>query len=395
MSTPPGLDASEVLIIYSGTFITSAFELSVPAFLLYEYLITLDVEIRLFWKRRFTTASGLFFYIRYGTLITYNILGCVSFASLSDNRYAHHAFAVVPMTDPGRFSCNILTKAQAAISILQYIPWAMFSALRVLALARMNWALAAIVFVFGCTPSIANYVIYGIGISGQNILTTGCQASTSLWVLKVIPELDLVVIAARVGVIISDLIVVLVTLSSTWRKGIRGRLGESMWSSLSNVIFYDGLIYFGVMLCFNILDLVLTIISIVTPWHPASYITIISDPLTAVLVCRFLLDLQAANQASMEIGSARSHAHDASRPGAVETLRFARVIGSVAATLDPDADQDAGSELNDEVRSDLDGSAVENVEKTSGGADGSGNVELASSGGNVAVEDMEVSCRNA
>ena len=28
------------------------------------------------------------------------------------------------MTDPERLSCNILTKAQAAISILQYIPWA-------------------------------------------------------------------------------------------------------------------------------------------------------------------------------------------------------------------------------------------------------------------------------
>lgn len=60
--------------------------LGFPAFLVYEYLITLDQEIKLFWKRGgFTGASALFLFVRYSTLICYDILGAISFAPLSDD----------------------------------------------------------------------------------------------------------------------------------------------------------------------------------------------------------------------------------------------------------------------------------------------------------------------
>ena len=42
---------------------------TVQALLLYEYLVTFDQEVELFWKRSFTGASALFFLNRYFTII--------------------------------------------------------------------------------------------------------------------------------------------------------------------------------------------------------------------------------------------------------------------------------------------------------------------------------------
>ncbi|OJT13693.1 hypothetical protein TRAPUB_9792 [Trametes pubescens] len=171
---------------------------TVVTFLIYEYLITLDQEIKLFWKRGFTGASALFLFVRYSTLICYDILGAISFARLSDNVRALYIFST-------RFS-----------------------------------------------------------------LTVCCRVLS---------------------------------------------LGSAL-------------------LCFNVLDLALSVIAFVTPIHSGSYVTALTDPLTAVLVCRFLMDLQAANVSSMN----DSHIFESTDhpTTGVGSLVFARVIGSMGAQLGPD-----------------------------------------------------------
>ncbi|KAI0765603.1 hypothetical protein BD413DRAFT_573984 [Trametes elegans] len=286
--------------------------MTVPTFLLYDYLLTLEQEVKLFWNRKFTGASALFFFTRYATLIAYNILGCISFAHLFD-----------PV-------CAVLTRAQAALTIFEFIPWAAFSALRVFALSGMHWPLAVVVFLLALIPAGVNFAQFGFGLTGANLLTTGCQAQTNAT-----PEQnEIFVILSRSGLVVADALVIAVTLVKTRKRGTTPHFGRSSKVSLADVLLRDGLIYFATLLCFNTIDLALTIISYVTPYNQTSYVTALSDPLTAVLVGRFLLDLQASNRSTMELGG--SHSSDlGSFPDLNGTLHFATVIGSLGAEIVP------------------------------------------------------------
>lgn len=51
----------------------------------YEYLITLDQEVNLFWRRRITGATLLFLATRYLALLAGPILGAATFAPLPDH----------------------------------------------------------------------------------------------------------------------------------------------------------------------------------------------------------------------------------------------------------------------------------------------------------------------
>ncbi|KAL1938205.1 hypothetical protein VTO73DRAFT_11849 [Trametes versicolor] len=297
MSAQDAPSAAEIITIVSTSFTLNYIEFPVITFLAYEYLITLDQEIKLFWKRGFTGASALFLFVR----------------------------------------CALIIKAQAGFTIFQYFPWAAFSALRVLALSGMNRPLAALVFLLASAPAAANFTQYRFKLTGLNTPFTGCQ----------------VVVVSRVGLILADIIGVAVTVAKT-RKGAKmPPLGGSQ-RSLGNVLLYDGLIYFAAsssaLLCFNVLDLALSVIAFVTPINSGSYVTALTDPLTAVLVCRFLLDLQAANVSSIH----DSHAFESvdHHTAGVGSLVFARVIGSMGAQLGPDhttTDTTLDEESNDEL----------------------------------------------
>ncbi|KAI0640732.1 hypothetical protein C8Q79DRAFT_920930, partial [Trametes meyenii] len=120
------------------------------ALVLYDFLITFGEEVRLFWGRKFTGASLLFFINRYWTLLANDIFMPLSFARVSDNVRSH----ALPST------CDALTKASLAVEVFQYVPWAgkPFSGLRVLALSGMNWPLSVITFLLAMGPVGVNLV---------------------------------------------------------------------------------------------------------------------------------------------------------------------------------------------------------------------------------------------
>ncbi|KAI0765586.1 hypothetical protein BD413DRAFT_482185, partial [Trametes elegans] len=131
----------------------------------YQWLTTLDKEVLLFWKRRFTGASALFFFIRYSALISYGILSFITYAPLSDS---------VPIC-----SCAMLVRAQATLVMFQYLPWAAFAALRVLALSGMRWTLAAVVLVLSLGAPVVNFMQWGYNLTGINVPFVGCSSSVS------------------------------------------------------------------------------------------------------------------------------------------------------------------------------------------------------------------------
>ncbi|KAI0772852.1 hypothetical protein BD413DRAFT_542630 [Trametes elegans] len=301
-----GTDVSQLITLAQTAFTVACVEYPVPTFLLYDYLITLDEEIRLFWKRKFTGASVLFLFIRYYTLLSYDVLGVITFAELSD------------------ISCVRLTRVQAAFTMLQYIPWAIFSTLRVLALSGLNWALALVVFLLSIAPAAANFTQYGFNLTAVNVPFAGCQAQIS----ATPQQIEILVIVSRASLIIADALGVAATVMATGRRTFAT---NSSTRTIGDVLLYDGVMYFAALFCFNAVDLALSVIAIVTPYHSGSYVTALTDPLTAVLICRFLLDLQAANVKDIDPDT---QVLDSVMD--VGTLVFAsRVIGSIGASLRP------------------------------------------------------------
>ncbi|KAI0675654.1 hypothetical protein C8Q78DRAFT_1005807 [Trametes maxima] len=223
--------------------------------------------------------------------------------------------------------------AQTAFTIFQYFPWAAFSALRVLALSRWNWFLATATFLLALGPAAVNLTRYGFDLTGANLLTLGCKTSNDATMLQG----NILSAVSRTSLILSDTLVIGVTVAMTWRRGAT-LAWQGVGTSLSDLLLNHGIKYYAVLLCLNILQVVLTHLDIGTVSQQASYISTVSEPLTAIFISRFLLDLQSANQTSLELCSgAGENPLTANTDG---TLRFAarsRVIGSLGASTAPDS----------------------------------------------------------
>ncbi|KAI0765620.1 hypothetical protein BD413DRAFT_615533 [Trametes elegans] len=297
-------EPAEIVQMYKSTFDLNCTGLPGAVLLIYELCITFDQEVKLFWNRRVTGASVLFFCIRYTTFVACCVLNLVCFlATLSDA------------------SCALLIRSQTVIQ-----EFLAFAALRVLALSRMKYSLAAIVFLLSLGPSVINGLQFAYGLSGSNLLTLGCGSELN----------ESKRLTMMSSLIAADLIVVIVTIWATQRNGLLTTSWRNMsMSSLGDVMLYDGLLYFLTITCFNIANLVLTLVSIVTPDYSTSYVTALSDPVTAVLLCRFLFDLQAAERTALGLGVSAgcdTAADTFSRTDG--TIVFAsHVMGSLGASL--------------------------------------------------------------
>ncbi|TFK85359.1 hypothetical protein K466DRAFT_622302, partial [Polyporus arcularius HHB13444] len=280
------------------------------AFLVYEYIITFGQEVNLFWRGKWTGASALFFLNRYLALISYILIMC----------------EFVPMP----FSCSLLVKGEAAISWIQFLPWAAFSALRAFALTGRNIPLSVFVFLLGITPLAINFVQYGFGLDGYNDPTFGCSAGVDLT-----PSMaKTLTIASRVTLMAADLILVFVTWYTLPR---RNPSGSRNTLSFSTILLRDGTIYFVVLLILNVLHLVFTLISVVGVFDPVSFVTEFTEPATAVLVSRFLLDLQSANRDALKLDS-RDPLNTVNQEDEFShtsgTISFARFVGSLGSYME-------------------------------------------------------------
>ncbi|OJT04660.1 hypothetical protein TRAPUB_4596 [Trametes pubescens] len=76
--------------------------------------------------------------------------------------------------------------------------------------------------------------------------------------------------------------------------------------------------------------------------NPVSEVSIFTDPLTAILIGRYLMALQSANQQVLGHTSTMSQSGEDANADGTDTLRFApRIIGSIGATLTMRDEEDA------------------------------------------------------
>ncbi|RPD68573.1 hypothetical protein L226DRAFT_576294 [Lentinus tigrinus ALCF2SS1-7] len=308
---PPDLPIPDIISIVAGLILSNEFGLAatgkVPPFIapllsfwlmksqvifIYDYVLTFGREVDLFWTIKPTGASVLFFLIRYSSLAyEFGSLATLNPSAASDEVWFQHMF------QPEGF---VLTSSRAD-----------------------SWWFSTTILVLSLGPAPINIAQYVVGYSGAVSPIRGCSG---LW-------FNTPTEALTAPLVIADFLLIV----ATWRTLRPG--AESIVKTLSRrkivaAMWWNGTIYFIVLFVLNVLHLSFTVASVFDDGIAPSNITSLSDPLTAVLISHFLLDLQEAGRRDVQLDT-----NDvATRSGdlSTTTLNFAKAVGSIATTLRQD-----------------------------------------------------------
>ncbi|PIL24595.1 hypothetical protein GSI_12479 [Ganoderma sinense ZZ0214-1] len=138
-----------------------------------------------------------------------------------------------------------------------------------------------------------------------------------------------VTIASRVSLIVADCLLIIIT----WCSVSSPQHVQMRKNTFATVLLRDGLIYFLSLLILNSLHLVLTMLSEsnIPSLQDASFVSLFAEPLTTILVSRFLLHLQSAKHKTTGVDTA--FGMTSSR---TTSIIFDRVIGSLDQSLSVD-----------------------------------------------------------
>ncbi|RDX47651.1 hypothetical protein OH76DRAFT_724843 [Lentinus brumalis] len=264
-SMPTDTDAATVLL-FGQLYIDCRCLAAASVLFIYDTVITFDREVAYFWTAKRTGASILFFANKWISMMVY-VMAWLN---------------IVPLLGP----------SDKAMTVLQFVPGAAFSALRAFVLVRSR-LLGLLVLVLSLAPVGVNLVLYSFQLSGVNLPSFGClQIDNTPAALT----LRFVVLISRIPLIIADILLIYVTWSTLCNGDALKNIRQSKRLTLSDILFRGGTIYFVILSILNILQLVLTLTSAAIDGNEGSVVTAFTAPITAILISRFLLELQEANQ---------------------------------------------------------------------------------------------------
>ncbi|KAH9899782.1 hypothetical protein C8Q73DRAFT_663375 [Cubamyces lactineus] len=250
---------SDIVALYSRLFIEACCDMAAFALICYEYFITLDREVALIWGRKFTGATVLFILNRYLALFKYPIY-------IAD---------LVPIPDE-------------------------------------SWKIALLVALPASVPLATNIYLYSQTYAANYAQPIGC-----VW-LNTVPVhvYSSLLIFTRSSVITADVLVLLIT---WWKTNDIRRLAAQtdVKVSLTSLIVRDGTMYFLVLLYMNTIHIVLSLTGACICIQRFTFTITFEEPLTTILVSRFLLNLREVNEIR---ASGESTDYDMSRPSFVRPL---------------------------------------------------------------------------
>ncbi|RDX40130.1 hypothetical protein OH76DRAFT_1490555 [Lentinus brumalis] len=326
MSSP--LDTAQVVAAYAFLEDSELILIAPIATLLYDFVITLDREINLFWGKKLTGASVLLLFIRY-TSIAFEILNIAKGAT--------------------RYAAPLDERTAVFLEYIRYLAYAVFSLMRGYALTR-RWIFATVIFALSLAPLAVNMAQYALGVIGIPDPVIGC----TLEVLATPKEAIMSAISAsrtnpfktnrsyrftvvsRTGLICADCLLIVATWRSLGRSHSLSQITRPAAGSLSAIMFRNGLAYFVILFVLNVLHLSFNLaetFGIGGSRVFMSFIPSLTDPLTAILTWHFLLDLQAASEQNMKV-NLDDPLHLSLSMNSVPS--FVRIAGSLNATIESD-----------------------------------------------------------
>ncbi|KAL7280898.1 hypothetical protein ACG7TL_005842 [Trametes sanguinea] len=264
-------EAAQLVLLYKAASTNIYWTSSALALLFYDYLLTLRHEVRLVWSRKFTGATVLFLSNRYVIILLY----LVDVITL---------FPIIPSTcaGTGRFI--------TVLEVLPYIIWAAFSSLRAYALSGRTLVIGLIVFLLSLVPAGVNAYFFSTFTFVNLPSPSNCTALSSI-------TADLsrtLTIVSRSALMAADAMVIVVTWASTYRLRKATR-DVGLGTSFGTLLLRDGTIYFVILVAMNIVHLVLNTVNPNNFVQQASYVTVLENPITSILISRFILNLRAVD----------------------------------------------------------------------------------------------------
>ncbi|RDX49203.1 hypothetical protein OH76DRAFT_1483407 [Lentinus brumalis] len=336
MSSDAATGAAAIVALFDSLFTGAYCQQAASVLFIYDTFVTFDREVTCFWTGQWTGAPLLFFANKWVSIVYY----AMTFAELahfsSDKRLVHELQ-----------NCSVVQNAVVAFEFLQFVPGAVFSALRAYVLSRSK-LLGVLILALSLAPVGANLVDYGYQLSGENLPLIGCvelNNETEPIILRLGSRYHIsVILISRVPLIIADTILIYITWAKLGSRGTLTGIRQSKRLSLSAILFRDGTIYFVVLFVLNVLHLVLSATGIAGN-EQGSYMTEFTVPITTVLLSRFLLDLQEANQTVVRL-DCDDPLHSSRDPYDVPSF-----ISSLGAFINPDLLTRSDDELDWEVPS--------------------------------------------
>ncbi|KAJ3015486.1 hypothetical protein NUW54_g1035 [Trametes sanguinea] len=273
------MDAS----LYRKIFVEEYCDIAAFALIFFEYIITIDREIASIWNRKLTGATVLF------------ILNSQSRTrgSYLSRRIVNQTLIAVPLMQlqSGQyFGYDVRATALLRMAIIldstrlrNLSPELAYSAPR----CRARVHAVGIKYLslhtrFNGELSVANWMLFGLNSIPANIDNRSAKPATA------------VLIATRTSAILTD---VLVLITTWWQTYSLRRLAvqANMQVSLATLLVRDGTIYFLVLLAMNTFHIAFSLTGRFT------YTITFEEPLTTILISRFLLNLREASMSTGQL----------------------------------------------------------------------------------------------
>ncbi|EMD33637.1 hypothetical protein CERSUDRAFT_76360 [Gelatoporia subvermispora B] len=298
------------------------------ALIAYDHLSTVNSESILIWGKRWNSVTTLFHLNRWAIFLWAILNLVVEFVAF-----------------PTLSSCVGFNNLFSALELLLFTLWALFSGVRTYAVSGGSWLLTLPVVALDLVPVGMN--AYGFfaafwfamvpGPGNEQICVSGSSVSQSAFV-------HLEAIATRACVMASDALVLIVTWYKTY--SIKRNADQAgIQTPLASLLLRDGTMYFVVLLCLNILN-------IVGKWtNGFAYASLFSFPslesrLSSIIISHFLLNLRQVayqpqdNAYDTRLSFVRSYV-DGEMGSRQQSLRFASFVGNMGELVEPGFDHDA------------------------------------------------------
>ncbi|KAI0820161.1 hypothetical protein BC628DRAFT_1398366 [Trametes gibbosa] len=268
-----------IIAFLANSTLEKSISVGMLALMLYELCITFDREVELFWSMPFSRTTLVFLLNRYISLMKYPI-------------------SMVALRVATQKSCDVVNIMGEVLESVPYVFWAMFSAMRVYALAGRSIFLGSLVFLLLCVPIGTN--AYQMSVSNSEFLgdPVGCVIAIAIPTEQLYLALLLV---TRACAILGDVIVIIVTWYKTYR-GWRAAVSAGMKTSLSEMVIRNSSIYFLVLVTLSLVHIASTLTSVFK-----GSIASFEEPLSSMMISRALLNLRevdkSARDATNELGT--------------------------------------------------------------------------------------------
>ncbi|KAM5545175.1 hypothetical protein V8D89_001286 [Ganoderma adspersum] len=268
------VNAQEISDIHTSLYCGYA----VFALLVYDWLLCLGQEATFIWSwhSKATGSSLVYAFTRYSVLIS-NILSILTAYPMSDLRYPG-----------GRHST--IGWSLIVVTILSTIAFSAFSALRAYALSDRNLWLSGIIIGLALPPPMMT-ILQGTKSGFQNLPRSPPTSNSSNATTF---SVNLVSRAAQLA---AELLVVAITGWYTYQSYHVWKDSLKLGRSLSSLLIYNGCIYFLFFATWYVLDIILN----AAPVSPKALhvddllVSTFYDPITSILICRFILALRQFN----------------------------------------------------------------------------------------------------